>query len=136
MSFDRSFFNKKCVLFSGKYSAVCELLTGRQRACSWRPVSNCSFSGDVEQKMKVGHVRELGSHLCYLTCFLSFNFKRTRDYLRVVTCLERFCAFGCRRIAKNEYAYLHNTAPGRHQDGTKTAPRKRLPPGSDGQVAF
>ena len=86
--------------------------------------------------MKVLHVCELGPQLVSLGAFISLCSKRTCDYSRVVTCLERFCAFGSGRIAKNEYAYLHSTVPGRHQDGTKTAPRKRLPPGSDGHVAF
>ena len=55
--------------------------------------NNCSFTKDVEQKMKVFHVCELGSQLAPLKSFISLCPKRIRDHSRVATCLERFCAF-------------------------------------------
>ena len=96
-------------------------------------MSNCSFTGDVEQKMKVLHVCELGLQLVALVAFISLCPKRTCDYSRVVTCPERFCAFGRGRIAKNELCISA-------QHGTKTAPRRHRAndcrPGVTGRLHF
>ena len=129
-------FDEKYVFCHRKNNTFRELLTGRQPARTWRPVSNCSFTGDVVQKMKVFHVCELGSQLAPLKSFISLCPKRIRDHSSLATCLERFSAFYKGRVAKSEYAHLHSTAPGRHQDGTKTTLRKRLPAGGHGKVAF
>ncbi len=86
--------------------------------------------------MKVFHVCELGSPL---VPFATFNFDVLSEHAIThgsSTSLERFYAFGWGRIAKNECTHLHSTAPGRHQGGSKTTPRKRLPLRSDGHVAF
>ena len=86
--------------------------------------------------MKVLHVCELGPPLIPFGTFIFDVLSEHAITHGSSTSLERFYAFGCRRIAKNECTHLHSTAPGRHQDGSKTTPRKRLPLGSDGHVAF
>ena len=86
--------------------------------------------------MNVLHICELGPPLVRLTAFILICSKRTCDYSNDFTSPKRFYAIGCRRIAKTEIADVHRTVPERHYDGIKTAPRKRLQPGSKLHFAF
>ena len=94
------------------------------------------MAGDVEQKMKVFHVFELGSPLVPFAAFIFDVLSEHAITHGSSTSLERFYAFGCRRIANTEIAYVHRTVPERHYDVIKMAPRKRLQPGSNLHFAF